>query len=163
AILILKTPALWTMTVPDGNPHGFGTTYLDRAMTYVARTDEANDQYSYMHFVTADNLIRNPPNWPHGFHTMEAINIQMMLDAGFQRNAEAHEILGDDPARVARYDAVVQTSVRECLNGMEHAYTAGDHTVYKWGYYPWSTSLNESVGHGNYDVLGVWRAWSRSA
>jgi hypothetical protein len=163
ALLILKTSALWTVTVPDGDPHGFGTTYLDRALTYLARTDEANDQYSSLYFVTPDNLIRNPSNWPHGFHTMEAINIQMMLDGGFQRNAEAHEILGDDPDRVARYDAVVRASVRECLNGMNHAYTAADHTVYKWGYYPWSTSLNETVGHANYDVLGVWRAWTRGA
>src|SRR5262249_46001706 len=27
----------------------------------------------------------------------------------------------------------------------------------------WSTSLNESVGHANYDALGVWRAWRRTA
>jgi len=163
ALLILETPSLWDEPVPGGDPHGFGVTYLDRAKTYIAITDEANDQYSYMYFVTGNNLIRNPPDWPRGFHTMEAINIQMMLDGGFQRDAEIHEILGDDPGRVEKYDAVVRTSVRECLDGMKHAYTAGDRTVYKWGYCPWSTSLNESVGHGNYDVLGMWRAWTRTA
>lgn len=163
ALLILKTPSLWELPIPDGDPHGFGVTYLDRAKFYIARTDEANDQYSYKYFVTRDNLIRNPPNWPQGFHTMEAINIQMMLDGGFERDAEIHELLADNPDRVAKYDAVVQTSVRECLDGMEHAYTADGQTVYKWGYYPWSTNLNESVGHGNYDVLGIWRAWMRGS
>src|SRR5713226_7200907 len=75
ALLILKTPSLWSLTVPDGNLHDFGVTYLDRARTYIARTDEANDQYSYKYFVTSGDLIRNPPDWPRGFHTMEAINI----------------------------------------------------------------------------------------
>jgi hypothetical protein len=161
ALLILKTPSLWNAVVPDGNPHGFGATYLQRAKTYVARCDEANDEYSYKYFVTSANLIRNPANWPSGFHTMEATNIQMMQNGGYQRDAEAHEILGDDPARVAKYHAVVKTSVRECLNGMKHAYTVGGHNVFKWGYYPWSTSFNESVGHANYDMIGLWRAWTR--
>jgi hypothetical protein len=62
---------------------------------------------------------------------------------------------------VAKYDAAVKGSVRECIDGMKHAYTVSGHTVYKWGYYPWSTTFNESTGHANYDVLGVWRAWTR--
>ena len=161
ALLILKTPALWNATVPDGNPHGFGTTYLQRAKAYIARTDEANDQYSYKQFVTSANLIRDPANWPAGFHTMQATNIQMMLNGGFQRDAEIHEILGDDPARVAKYDLAVKTSVRECLDGMKHEYTVSGHTVYKWGYYPWSTNFTESTGHANYDMIGLWRAWTR--
>jgi hypothetical protein len=161
SLLILKTPSLWSQTVPDGNPHGYGATYLQRAKFYTARTDEANDQYSFKQFVTSANLIRNPANWPSGYHTMEANNIQMMLDGGYQRDAEIHEILGDNAARVAKYDLAVKTSVRECLDGMKHAYTAAGHTVYKWGYYPWSTSFNESTGHANYDIIGLWRAWTR--
>jgi len=163
ALQILKTPLLWNAIVPDGDPNRFGATYLQRARSYVARTDEANDLYSYKYFVTNQNLIRNPSNWPRGFHTMEAINIQMMLVGGYQSDAEAHELLGDDPARVAKYNAVVRTAVRECLDGMKHAYTINDHTVYKWGYYPWSTRLDESVGHANYDILGLWRAWTRGS
>jgi hypothetical protein len=164
ALAVLRTPALWKETVPDGNPHGYGVSYLDRAKTYLARCDEANDEYSAKYFVQpGTNLIRNPPNWPAGFHTMEAINIQMMLNGGFQRNAEAHELLGDAPARVARYDAIAKTSVRECLTGMKHARVVNGYTVYTWYYYPWDVTHVETVGHAAYDVLGLWRASTRAA
>jgi hypothetical protein len=163
ALVILRTRTLWSTTVPDGDPHGYGRTYLDRAKTYASRCAEANDEYSAKYFVQpGTNLIRNPPNWPKGFHTMEAINIQMMLDGGFQRDAEIHELLGGDEARVARYDAIVKTSVRECLDGMKRdAYVVAGHTVYKWDYYPWKPGGRESEGHAAYDVLGVWRAYHR--
>jgi hypothetical protein len=163
ALLILRDPTLWNLTVPDADPHHYGATYLARAKTYAARCAEANDEYSAKYFVQpTTNLIRDPTNWPAGFHTMEAINIQMMLDGGFQRDAEIHEILADDPARVARYDTIVKTSVRECLNGMKHPYVAGGHTVTKWFYYPWDTTHVESVGHAGYDVQGLWRASKRA-
>jgi hypothetical protein len=164
ALLVLRSPTLWSATVPDHDPHGYGSTYLDRAKTYLARCDEANDQYDAKYFVLPNtNLIRNPTNWPAGFHTMEAINIQMMLDGGFQRNAEAHEILGDAPARVAQYDAIVNASVHECIGGMKHPYAANGHTVTKWYYYPWDVTHVETVGHGAYDIVGIWRAGQRSA
>jgi hypothetical protein len=163
ALVILRTRALWSMTVPDGDPHGYGRTYLERAKTYATRCAEANDEYAARYFVQpGTNLIRNPPNWPAGFHTMEAINIQMMLDGGFQRDAEIHELLGGNEARVARYDAIVKTSTRECLDGMKRAaYVVAGHTVYKWDYYPWRPGGRETIGHAAYDVLGVWRAYQR--
>jgi MYXO-CTERM domain-containing protein len=163
ALVILRTPAIGSMTVPDGDPHGYGRTYRERARTYATLCGEANDEYAARYFAQpGTNLIRNPPNWPKGFHTMEAINIQMMVDGGFQRDAEVHELLGGDPARVARYDAIVKTSVRECLDGMKRAaYAAAGHTVYKWDYYPWRPGGGETVGHAAYDVLGVWRAYHR--
>jgi len=164
ALLILRAPALWPRVVPDGNPHGYGATYLERAKTYVARTEEANDEYVVKSFVQpGTNLIRNPPGWPPGAHTMEAINIQMMLDGGFQRDAEIHALLGTDPQRVARYDAIVKTTVRECLDGMKHASQAAGRTVYVWYYYPWDVRHVETVGHAQYDILGIWRAAQRSA
>jgi autotransporter-associated beta strand protein len=160
ALLILQNPSLWTVTVPDGNPYGYGTTYYQRATNYVAKCDQANDEYDYI-FITSTNTIRNPPGWPSGFHTMEAINIQMMMLGDFQRSAQCHEILGDDPSRATRYDAVVKTAATECLLGMQHAYTAKGQLVYKWGYYPWSTTYNESVGHAAYDMAGMYRAYNR--
>ena len=36
-----------------------------------------------------------------------------MFTSGFQRLAEAHELLGDNPARVAQYDAIVKASSTE--------------------------------------------------
>jgi autotransporter-associated beta strand protein len=160
ALLILQNPALWSLTVPDGNPYDYGVTYLQRATNYVGKCDEANDEYDYV-FVTSTNTIRDPPNWPSGFHTMEAINIQMMMMGDFQRLAQCHELLGDNPPRVARNDAIVKAAATECLLGMEHSYTTNGHLVYKWYYYPWDTTHIESVGHAAYDMVGLYRAFNR--
>jgi len=162
ALLILQTPWLWSQTVPDGDPFGNGSTYLARAKKYIARCDEGHDDYDHI-FYTSGNLIRDPSNWPSGFHTMEAINIQMMLMGYLERIAQCHEILADNASRVSSYDTIVKTAGRECLDGMKHSSTVNGETVYKWGYYPWSTSFNESVGHAAYDVVGIWRIYNRSS
>lgn len=166
ALLILQRPSLWNVTVPDGNPYGYGVTYFQRATNYVHKCDEGHDEYDYI-FYTSTNTIRNPSNWPSGFHTMEANNIQMMLLGYLERLAQCHEILGDDPARVARYDTIVKTAATECVNGMAgyHPGTTNGYPVYAWGYYPWSVyaSEMESVGHAAYDMVGVYRAFNRSS
>src|SRR5581483_5646290 len=92
ALLILQTPSLWNTTVPDGDPFGYGTTYLDRAKTYVQRCDEQNDQYVLKYFIqSGTDLIRDPTNsaWT-GLST--PINRQSMFFRGFAREAACHII-----------------------------------------------------------------------
>ncbi|HET9569854.1 MAG TPA: discoidin domain-containing protein [Bacteroidales bacterium] len=166
ALLILKNPSIWSQTIPDGNPFSYGVTYLDRAKDYMAKCDESNDDYTRVQFAqVGTNLIRNPTNWPTGYHTMEAVNIQMMLDGDFQRMAECHEILGDAPERVAQYDAIVKASMDECIKGMAacHPTQVNGKTVYAWCYYPWDIYPRhiETVGHAAYDMIGVYRAFNR--
>ena len=171
AKLILQRPALWRVAVPDGDPFGYGATYLDRAKGYVARCDEANDDYFLKWFVQAGtNLIRDPANqpaWKAINNNVDSINRQMMFDGGYQRLAECHEILGDAPARVARYDAIVKASVTECLAGIKSfdPRVVDGVPVYNWHYFPWSAdkTKSESVGHAAYDILGLHRASLRSA
>lgn len=166
ALEILKNPSIWSTTVPDGNPFGYGATYFQRATNYVARCDQGHDDYDHI-FYTSTNTVRNPSNWPSGFHTMEANNIQMMLLGYLERLAECHEILGDDPARVTQYDNIVKAAGTECINGMAacHPGTVSGQSVYAWGYYPWSVypSQVESVGHAAYDMIGVYRVYNRSS
>jgi autotransporter-associated beta strand protein len=164
ALLILQNSALWNQTVPDGNPFGYGVTYFQRATNYIGKCDEGHDGYDYI-FYTSTNVIRNPPGWPSGFHTMEANNIQMMLLGYLERLAQCHEILGDNPARLAKYEAIVKAAMSESINGMAncHPGTTNGHAVYAWCYYPWSVYPNnlENVGHAAYDMVGVYRAFNR--
>ncbi len=166
AKLISQQRALWRTQVPGGDPNGFGATYLQRARTYLQTCDQSMDEYFLKWFVeSGTNLIREPTNnplWAAVATNVIAINRQMMFQGAFQRLAEAHEALGDDPARVARYDAVARASVRECLDGMKNPYQVAGHTVYRWNYFPDGTHGIESTGHGNYDVLGVHRAFARA-
>ena len=167
ALLILQNPSIWNLTVPDGDPYGYGVTYFQRATNYVAKCDEGNIEYDLKYFLTSNNLIRNPSNWPSGYHTMEANNIQMMLDGSWERLAQCHEILGDNPALLARYDAAVNGSANECLSGMENSYLANGITVYKWYYYPPTAPQAagdnpiENVGHAAYDMVGMFREFNR--
>lgn len=166
AKLILHNSNLWKTAVPDGNPHGYGLTYLDRARSYISKSDEANDTYFLKWFVQpGTHLIRSPENqpvWKAINNNVDAINRQLMFDGGYQRLAECHEILGDNPERVKKYDAIVKASVTECLAGIKNfaPRTVNGQTVYNWHYFPWSAdkSKSESVGHAAYDVLGIHRA-----
>jgi hypothetical protein len=164
AKLILQHPALWKTTVPDGNSYGYGVTYLDRAKSYIAKCDEANDDYFLKWFVEpGTKLIRSPTNqpvWKAINNNVDAINRQMMFDGGYQRLAECHEILGDNPERVKQYDDVVKASVTECIAGIKNfaPRVVNGHMVYNWHYFPWSKTNSESVGHAAYDVLGIYRA-----
>jgi hypothetical protein len=171
AKLILQRPALWRRSVPDGDPRGYGSTYLDRARHYIAVADESNDEYFVKWFVQeGTNLIRDPKNqpvWEKIHNNVDSINRQMMFDGGYQRLAECHEILGDAPERVKRYDAIVKASVTECLKGIMNFQPGevGGRRVYNWHYFPWSAdrAKSESTGHAAYDILGLHRAWMRPA
>jgi len=167
--LILENPSLWNATVPDGNPYGYGATYFQRATNYLAKCDESKDEYFLKWFIQPGTSLIVPPTnstWTALNENVTANNRQMMFDSGFQRLAEAHELLGDNPARVAQYDAIVKASVGQCLNAMiaYHPYTAHGQPVYNWSYYPTSTSGTEATEiHAEYDMIGVWRAFNRPA
>ena len=171
AKLILKRPELWSTAVPDRDPRGYGVTYLDRARHIIAIADEANDEYFVKWFVQeGTHLIRDPQNqpaWARIHNNVDSINRQMMFDGGYQRLAECHEILGDAPHRVKRYDAIVKASVAECLQGVMTFQPGAvkGHPVYNWHYFPWSVdrTKSESTGHAAYDILGFHRAWTRPA
>jgi len=168
AKLILENPSIWNTTVPDGNPFGYGVTYFQRATNYLAKCDEANDEYSLKWFIQAgSNLIIPPTNsaWIALDENVTANNRQMMFTSGFQRLAEAHELLGDNPSRVAQYDAIVVATVDQDLTGMINfdPYTKSGHSVYDWGYYPTNNAPESVEIHGEYDMIGVWRAYNRAA
>jgi hypothetical protein len=77
AKLILQNPSLWNTTVPDGNPYGYGVTYFQRATNYLAKCDEANDEYFLKWFVKpGTSLIVAPTNaaWVAGNENVNAVN-----------------------------------------------------------------------------------------
>ena len=167
AKLILQSPGLWNVTVPDGNPYGYGVTYWRRATNYLGKCDEANDEYSLKWFIQpGTDLIQAPTNaaWGAENENVNAINRQMMFTSGFQRLAEAHELLGDQLARVAQYDAIAAAMVGQCLSGMIHfdPYLVNGQPVYDWGYYPTTDAPEATEIHAEYDIIGVYRAFNRS-
>jgi hypothetical protein len=165
AKLILQSPGIWTLAVPDGDPYGYGATYWQRATNYLAKCDDANNEYFLKWFIQpGTSLIVAPTNaaWVALNENVNAINRQMMFTSGFQRLAEAHELLGDNPSLAAEYNTIVQATVNLCLTGMVHfdPYTVNGQPVYDWGYYPTTDAPETTEIHAEYDIIGIWRAFN---
>lgn len=167
AKLILQTPAIWNLTVPDGNPYGYGTTYYQRATNYLGKCDEANEEYFLKWFIQPGTSLIVPPTnaaWVALNENVTANNRQMMFTSGFQRLAEAHQILGDNPALASQYNAIVQATINQDLTGMVnyHQYQKNGQSVYDWGYYPTTDAPEATEIHAEYDLIGVWRAFNNT-
>ena len=161
ARLILETPAIWNNTVPIGDPHGYGATYLARAKTFMQGGDAAIDGHilkslldltnsDHQYFSTAGPYQPgNPVPW----------NQQMMFNYGFQNLAIAHEILGDDPTRAAHYRQIVQDSLNWFFTSGVTVYTdSAGNTAYNWGY-AMPSITGEDSNHASLDVAGFYRAY----
>ena len=85
-----------------------------------------------------------------------------MFLAGLQRSSECHEILGDDPARVASQDAIVQANVSWFLTKAV-PYTANGYACYNWFYRADTTSKYEEVWeqHGALDIRMLEESYNR--
>ncbi len=167
ARLILENKKLWAEKVPDGNLHGFGTTYRERAVTYVHELERTLDGFLLKWYVrpgtlrcyTPDSPRYDAASRPGSANQPVPWNQQTMLNNGFQRLAECHRLLGDDDARVQRYDAIVKASVDWFFAAAER-YEVQGKPCYKWTYaFEQPPKHYEDTGHGGYDIGGLMRAF----
>lgn len=161
AKLILENHSLWNTTVPDGDPHGNGATYIQRAHTYIAQMDLVQDDYMLKWFINPTNYqIVAPTNaaWTALGESVNPYNRQMMFLNGFQRLSECHQLLNDNPARVAEYDNIVKAAMNGFFSAVQ-PYTTNGIPVYNWTYAPGSGGSEDNTLHSTYDIWGVTRAW----
>ena len=161
AKLIFQTPGVWNTTVPDGNTFGYGTTYYDRAETYLTQMEVTESNYMLKWFINPTNSqIIAPTNaaWTAFGESVNAWNRQMMFMNGFQRISECHQLLGDNPAKAAQYDAIVQAAMNWFVSGLT-PYTTNGYPVYNWNYAPGSGGSEDLSLHADYDMWGVNRAY----
>src|ERR1700687_124808 len=161
ARLILSTPSITDISVGIGDPYGFGATYLDRAKTFVAGADLAIDQHILASLLDLSDGNRQFFSSASPYMPGHRVpwNQQIMFNYGFQNLAVCHALLGDDSARVALYDSIVQASMDWFFSSGVRTYqdSAGN-TAYNWGYALPSTS-GEDSNHGSLDVAGFYRAY----
>jgi hypothetical protein len=167
ARLILERPPLADEKVPDSDPFSFGPTYRVRALRYVREMDHTADTFVLKWLVrpgtnryfSPDSPAYDTASRPNSANKPVPWNQQMMLNNGFQRLAECHALLGDDEARLKKYDALVQASVDWFFENAERI-TVNGHPCYRWAYVA-ETPLRhiEDYGHGGYDVGGLCRAY----
>jgi hypothetical protein len=162
AQLIVETPSLWNVTVPDGDPYTNGATYYERAQTYIAQMDYTEAAYMIKWFIQpGTDLILAPTNsaWVALDENVNAYNRQMMFLNGFQRLSECHQLLGDNPSLVTLYDGIVKAQIDGLLAGQTTTTTNG-HAVNNWDYAPGDGSDEDNTLHSTYDIWGLTRAWA---
>jgi hypothetical protein len=92
AKLIAQNRRLWDLTVPGGDPHGLGATYLQRARTYLQRCDQSMDEYFAKWFVEAGtNLIREPKDNP----MWNLVEVPVRTPRGLRAHGQADPIRSD--------------------------------------------------------------------
>eukprot|EP01133_Synstelium_polycarpum_P015307 gene15307-18135_t len=158
---ILVTPAIWTTTVPIGDPRGYGASYLQRAKTYVAGADLAISGHV---FRSQLDLSRNNTMWfaaanPYKGGTPVPWNQVMMFTYAFQHLAIAHDILGDNATLAARYRLIVQTNIDWFFKSGKTSLTnAKGNESYLWGY-ALPAMKTEDSNHATLDIGGFYRAY----
>lgn len=177
---ILKTPSLWDTAVPVGDKYGYGITYKERALKYIEEIDKTVEDFIVPNFIDATKDGSGLPKqyFPdtEGFRNAKHVspdhpgrpipwNQQMLLNNGFMALAECHELLGDKPDWVAKYDDIVKTSVDWFMSQLTPKNKNG-HDVYEWNYWPDDTipsSKIEDAGdaHASNDTMGLYRAYLR--
>ncbi len=159
---ILQTCAIYNKVVPDGNPHHFGKTYLERAKRYVIEADKTVDQHILKSLLTLRNgkhmYFSNTSPYKTGLPV--PWNQQMMLNYGFMNLAQAHELLNDAPERVKLYDQIVKFNIDWFFKDGVSLYTDKAHLpADDWGYSV-SKKTAEDCNHGSLDVAGVYRLYA---
>src|SRR5215471_807078 len=144
---ILKTPAIWNNTVPDGDPNNFGATYLARAKTYVSMLEFSMSNAFTPHFIDPNTLLIRRPSASDGyqssFHNVNAWNVMMMLSNAYWELAQCHVILGDNPSLVTEYKTIVRKTADMFVQNAQPL-TAPDGTaVFDWGY----CNFGDCTGH----------------
>src|SRR5262249_14772264 len=166
---ILKTPSIWNNTVPDGDPNGFGATYLARAQTYVSMLEFSMSNSFTPYFIDPSTLLIRRPSasqgYQSGFHNVNAWNVQMMLLNAYWELAQCHVILGDNPSLAAMYRTIVQKSTDMFVENAGAVPAPDGSAVYDWGYCNFGDCTGRLTGeqigvHGSYDIWGLTRAYA---
>ncbi|GAA6013486.1 hypothetical protein JCM11491_006097 [Sporobolomyces phaffii] len=175
ALMILKSPCLWTKIPPVHNgPTVFNNTatYYDRALAYIAAGDDTYENYFFRFFDSAGSIIQPADGrwWAVGDTrdpgTLMPWNRRMQIVHGALKLAAAHETRAAyDPNVTRYYDSIVQRNVMDFLGALNQ--TRGrveGMNIFRWDYSAMEEHTEESKGiHALYDIFGSWLAWQRSS
>lgn len=160
AYLILATPAVWGLTVPDRDPYGFGATYKERGLSYLRSTDEALTRYLTRYCIKpSDFSIVNPTRTPEEGDA-PPWNIQAMYMLPHLYHALCHDLLGDKPADLALCKGVVDRYATWFVGSAQYE-TIADGAgaglkAAKWYYLvPPDHQRKENQGHAQHDIRGL--------
>jgi hypothetical protein len=160
AKLILETPSIWDARVAIGDPKGYGATYKARAIKYVDEADYVLDKWILARFIKASESNHYYfPDSPNTYKPLDPApwNQAWMVTNSLVRLGLCHLMLQDDPARVAKYDAIARPNIAWFFANLTANKSASNSACWKWAYaYPSGT---EDANHFAYDAEGLWIAY----
>lgn len=168
AYLILLTPELQDMPAPASDKlTNWGTTYRDRALTFISMCDQTMEEYIALHFVNHELKLCFPttsewqtiPDMPSGGGF--PMNQQMMFLNGFQKAAECYGVLKTKADKQQRYLDVVNTSINWQADEVSiQMVTSGGVSweCAQWQYSPTSTQP-EDYGHAAFTMQEFYKIY----
>lgn len=159
ARLIVLHKDLWNMTVTDRDPFHHGTTYLERAKTYLRQADVTIWQFFFTYLLDLKDKLHYFFTKISPYKTGQSLpwNQQMMVSYGLENAAAAHEIFRDNSSLVKQYDEIVQANLQWFWSVVQTKSKNGT-KVYDWGYAPEEPG-GEDSNHGSLDIAGFCRAY----
>lgn len=150
ARLILQVPYLWDKEVSVGDPHGYGATYKERAMTYIDLCDRMYDSWLSRFVNPSDKVFYRRDS----IQLIEPIpwNQALMGCEGLSYMAECHDLLGNND-RAELYDDIVAGNVKYFMEDSWTIKSSLGTTCLQWRYHKNAdrTRHAEDLGHGAYD------------
>ena len=161
SMLILQNPSLWNLTVPDGDPKGYGITYKQRAIKYIQEGDYVLDTWIMPRFIrTSDENHYYFPGAPNTYKPNEPApwNQAFMLTNSFVRLTQCHLLLNDEPQRIAKYDSIVRPNLKWFFDNLSPNISPSGSACWIWAYaLPTGT---EDANHFAYDAQGLYIAYA---
>ena len=156
ALLILESPELWDQKVASGDPHGYGATYKERALRYVAEMERTEDTFLSKWFLRPETDLYSFPSDPRydggKAGQLAPYNQGWMFSFNKARLARCHELLGDK-ARAARHREIVQRNLDFYTRSFSPV-TYDDRPAYVWPYSAAGKGV-EDLGHAQMGLQGM--------
>ncbi len=166
ALNILNTPSIWNQTVPDGNPNGYGATYLQRAQTYTQMLEDTMDEYFNTYFLNSSTAYIQAPTssaWTSLNENVNAWNRGFMFNHAYQVLSQIHAVLNDNATKASLYKQVALNWANLFAQNAQSSTAADGAADYNWGYGNYGDIQNrltgESTSHGGFDMMGFTRAY----
>jgi hypothetical protein len=156
-----------------GDSHGYGATYLQRARKYLLEGNRVSDDFLLRWFVDpSSHRLRLPtdPGWaamPGNYAKDQGNavpwNQQDMVTSGLATIADTLMALGEDSARVTRYDEVTGAALSWFTTELDaFKYTKNGSTVFLWGYPPGGAQrYPEDLAHASADINMLYSGYKR--
>jgi hypothetical protein len=168
ALNIVSSPSLSAQSIPDGDPEGYGTTYGERAATYVEMLEQSMDQFFNPHFLDASTMLIQHPNAAAydalTSNNVNAWNRMMMFLHAYQTLGMIHAVLKDAPSKAILYQGVTENVVDLFVQNALPKTAPNGKSIFDWGYGNYGDVLGDLTGeqtnaHAQWDMLGLERAY----